>query len=103
MRTSQTTKSDGLAYGLVQSIVNEDRPGAGINTTVGDLGGNVDLMVRSAAQCGRSRRRIWSYFPELSVTGYPPRDLVEKPSFVERSERELERLAAETAALTCSL
>ena len=24
-------------------------------------------------------------FPELSVTGYPPRDLVEKPTFVERS------------------
>src|ERR1035438_6525673 len=38
-------------------------------------------------------------FPELSVTGYPPRDLVEKPTFVERSGQQLERLAAETAPL----
>ena len=32
-------------------------------------------------------------FPELSITGYPPRDLVEKPSFVERSEKAVEQLA----------
>ena len=41
-------------------------------------------------------------FPELSITGYPPRDLVEKPSFVERSEEHLQRLAAETADLLIS-
>ena len=38
-------------------------------------------------------------FPELAITGYPPRDLVEKPSFLERTEEQLARLAAETAAL----
>ncbi len=42
-------------------------------------------------------------FPELSITGYPPRDLVEKPSFVEGSERELERLARETSGLDLSV
>ncbi len=38
-------------------------------------------------------------FPELSVTGYPPRDLVEKPSFLVRSEQAVQQLAAETAHL----
>jgi NAD+ synthase/NAD+ synthase (glutamine-hydrolysing) len=41
-------------------------------------------------------------FPELSITGYPPRDLVEKPTFVECSEGQLQRLAAETADLPIS-
>jgi len=42
-------------------------------------------------------------FPELALTGYPPRDLVEKPSFLDASERELERLANETASLDLSV
>jgi len=69
---------------------------AQINPTVGDLSGNVDRMAEAAREAaGRNAELV--VFPELSVTGYPPRDLVEKPSFVERSERELERLAHETA------
>ena len=42
-------------------------------------------------------------FPELSITGYPPRDLVEKPSFIERSERAVEQLAETTKDLPVSL
>ena len=42
-------------------------------------------------------------FPELSVNGYPPRDLVEKESFLDRTQQELERLAAETADLNAVL
>jgi NAD+ synthase/NAD+ synthase (glutamine-hydrolysing) len=75
---------------------------AQINTTVGDLAGNVDRMVRAAHQAAGARANL-VVFPELSVTGYPPRDLVEKPTFVERSERQLERLAAETASLDLAL
>ena len=71
---------------------------AQINTTVGQLTGNVDRMILAAHQAAEARAQV-VVFPELSVTGYPPRDLVEKPTFVERSERELERLAAETAPL----
>jgi len=55
-------------------------------------------MIRAARQAADAGAGI-AVFPELSVTGYPPRDLVEKPSFVVRSVQELERLAAETAAL----
>jgi NAD+ synthase (glutamine-hydrolysing) len=75
---------------------------AQINPTVGDLSGNVDRMARAARDAaGRGAEVV--VFPELSISGYPPRDLVEKPSFVERNERELERLADETADLDLSV
>jgi NAD+ synthase (glutamine-hydrolysing) len=75
---------------------------AQINPTVGDFSGNVDRMARAARDAaGRGAEVV--VFPELSVTGYPPRDLVEKPSFLERSERELDRLARETADLDLSV
>jgi NAD+ synthase (glutamine-hydrolysing) len=66
---------------------------AQINTTVGDFAGNVERIARFARE-GASRGADLVVFPELAITGYPPRDLVEEPHFVERSERELERLAA---------
>ena len=65
---------------------------AQINTTVGDFAGNVDRIARFARE-GASRGAELVVFPELAITGYPPRDLVEEPHFVERSEREVERLA----------
>ncbi len=69
-----------------------------INTTVGDLAGNVDLMVAAARRAAGHGAEL-VVFPELSITGYPPRDLVEKQTFLERSEQQLERLAGETAGL----
>jgi NAD+ synthase (glutamine-hydrolysing) len=75
---------------------------AQINPTVGDLPGNVDLIAK-AARDAAARGADIAVFPELSITGYPPRDLVEKPSFLERSEQELERLASETADLDLSI
>jgi NAD+ synthase/NAD+ synthase (glutamine-hydrolysing) len=73
-----------------------------INPTVGDLAGNADLMVRCARQAAGARASL-VVFPELSVCGYPPRDLVEKPSFLEKTEKELHRLARETAGLSIDL
>jgi NAD+ synthase (glutamine-hydrolysing) len=72
------------------------------NTTVGDLQGNVDRMIQ-VAQDAASRGANLVVFPELSVTGYPPRDLVEKTSFLERAQQQLERLARETAGLDAAL
>ncbi len=69
-----------------------------IDTTVGDLAGNVGKMVRFAREASRRGAGLIA-FPELSVTGYPPRDLVEKPSFLAHSEEYLRRLAAEAAEL----
>ncbi len=71
---------------------------AQINPTVGDFPGNVDLMTRAARQAsGRGADVV--VFPELALTGYPPRDLVEKTSFLDRSEQELERFAQGIADL----
>ncbi len=64
---------------------------AQINTTVGDFAGNVDRIVsyaHRALDCGAHL----VVFPELALCGYPPRDLVEKPGFIARSEAEMERL-----------
>src|ERR1700744_5826621 len=73
-----------------------------INPTVGDLSGNIALMVRFARDAA-ARNAELIVFPELSITGYPPRDLVEKPSFIERSEAAVEQLAAATADLPLAL
>ena len=75
---------------------------AQINSTVGDLTGNADRMVCYAREAA-ARGAELVVFPELSLTGYPPRDLVEKPTFVDRTERELNRLAAETAGLNTTI
>ncbi len=69
-----------------------------INTTVGDLAGNVALATRFATEAA-SRGAHLIVFPELSVTGYPPRDLVEKRSFIGQSEAALAKLAEATAHL----
>src|SRR5580658_6691562 len=73
-----------------------------INPTVGDLSGNLSLMVGFAKDAA-ARNADLIVFPELSITGYPPRDLVEKPDFIERSEACVEQLAAETEDLPLSI
>ncbi len=65
---------------------------AQINTTVGDFPGNVEKIVKFA-QCARERDADLVVFPELALCGYPPRDLVERPEFLSRSEEEVKRLA----------
>ena len=75
---------------------------AQINPTIGDFATNARLIVQNAGEAARRGADV-VVFPELALTGYPPRDLVEKPSFLTRSEMELEKLAAETADLDLSL
>ena len=68
--------------------------GAQINPVVGDLDGNVERVLaayREAADLGAHL----VVFPELAVTGYPPEDLVFKPSFLAASRAAAERVAAQ--------
>jgi NAD+ synthase (glutamine-hydrolysing) len=65
---------------------------AQINTTVGDFAGNLDRILKYA-HCARERGADLVVFPELAICGYPPRDLVERPGFIRKSESELQRLA----------
>ena len=67
---------------------------AQFNPTVGDFAGNSRRMLDLAAQA-RSRGAHLAIFSELALCGYPPLDLVERPAFLERNQRELEILAGE--------
>jgi len=75
---------------------------AQINTTVGDLAGNkakiLDFYLR-AVQAGADV----VFFPELSTTGYPPRDLLLKKSFIKQNLESLSELAAATNKKTAML
>ncbi len=65
---------------------------AQINTTVGDFEGNVAKILQYAKMAVEGKADL-VVFPEMAVCGYPPRDLVEKQDFIERSEAELSRLS----------
>jgi NAD+ synthase (glutamine-hydrolysing) len=67
-----------------------------INTTVGDLDGNVRKMTEWSARATEGGADLVC-FPELAVTGYPPEDLVLRPAFVADNLEALEALARETA------
>jgi len=65
---------------------------AQINPTVGDFAGN-SVLIRRRAEEARGRGAELVVFTELCLCGYPPRDLVEKPSFLEHNRQALEALA----------
>jgi NAD+ synthase (glutamine-hydrolysing) len=75
-----------------------------INSTVGDFSGNAAKMIDFSHRARKAGAGL-ILFPELSVCGYPPRDLVERPTFVARNRESAERIAAETAgiAVICGL
>jgi len=75
---------------------------AQINTTVGDLDGNSAKILDFARQAERGGAEIVA-FPELALTGYPPRDLVEKDSFLDRTAEALHRVTQESAGFDVSL
>ncbi len=75
---------------------------AQINTTMGDLAGNAGRILDFARRASDLGADV-AVFPELALTGYPPRDLLEKPSFVERTGVELRSLAAATRGLGSAL
>jgi NAD+ synthase (glutamine-hydrolysing) len=75
-----------------------------INPTVGDFSGNAAKIIDFARRAQGAGAGL-ILFPELSVCGYPPRDLVERPAFVAKNRQTLDRIAAETngIAVICGL
>jgi len=71
---------------------------AQINTVVGDLDGNRDRILRRLAEAREEGAQL-VLFPELAITGYPPEDLLHRPSFIRAAERTLHEVAAETHGL----
>ena len=75
-----------------------------INPTVGDFSGNARKIIDYSRRA-QSHGAGLILFPELAVCGYPPRDLVERSSFVARNRETIDRIAAETRgiAVICGL
>src|SRR5450755_1694558 len=65
---------------------------AQVNTTVGDLAGNAELMVEWTRRAAARQAQI-VLFPEMSLTGYPVEDLALRTSFVEASITTLREVA----------
>jgi NAD+ synthase (glutamine-hydrolysing) len=66
---------------------------AQINTTVGDIWGNVEKMADTLEWATDSGAELLAY-PELTIPGYPPEDLLMRQSFIEENMRALHEFAA---------
>jgi NAD+ synthase (glutamine-hydrolysing) len=64
---------------------------AQINPTVGDFEGNVSKIIGYIEESGKAGAQI-VVFPELSITGYPPEDLLLKPQFIEDNLEALKKV-----------
>ncbi len=72
---------------------------AQLNSVVGDIDGNAE-RIRLRIEEARARGADLVLFPELALTGYPPEDLLLRPSFIHAAERALAALARETRDIT---
>ena len=71
---------------------------AQLNQTVGDFPGNADRIIGAARQAADLGVRVL-VTPELSLTGYPPEDLLLRDAFQRRSNEALDRIREATAPL----
>jgi NAD+ synthase (glutamine-hydrolysing) len=69
-----------------------------INPTVGDFSGNASKIVEFSHRARKAGADL-IIFPEMSVCGYPARDMVERPAFVARSQETIEKIAKDTAGI----
>ena len=75
---------------------------AQINTTVGDVWGNVEKMTAALQRAVEAGADLVAY-PELTVTGYPPEDLLMRPSFIQENLDGLAEFAkAVPEGITCA-
>jgi NAD+ synthase (glutamine-hydrolysing) len=72
---------------------------AQINPTVGDLEGNTEKIVHCIRRAEEHSAEIVA-FPELSVTGYPPEDLLLKPQFIKDNIDALKKIKEEVWDIT---
>ena len=58
---------------------------AQLNPTIGDIQGNLVRVEKTLARCSKDQPDL-VIFPELFLVGYPPRDLLERPAFIARTQ-----------------
>ena len=66
---------------------------AQFNSTVGDLTGNTDRIIEWIGRARTAGADLVA-FPELAITGYPPEDLLLKPSFIRDNLKARDRVVA---------
>jgi NAD+ synthase (glutamine-hydrolysing) len=72
---------------------------AQVNPTVGDLQGNARLVRKYIRKAKKVAADIVA-FPELVLTGYPPEDLLLKPSLTDLNRKMLNQIIPETQGIT---
>lgn len=65
---------------------------AQINTTIGDFEGTLAKVERFVDEAKKQKAGL-IVFPELTATGYPPRDLVEIPEFIDKNLDTLHKIS----------
>ena len=63
-----------------------------INPVVGDVSGNVDQIIKAAEQARDELHADLVVFPELTLTGYPPEDLLHRPGLIKRADKGIAKL-----------
>jgi len=69
-----------------------------INSSVGDFEGNRAKIINGIKK-GRERSARMVIFPELAISGYPPKDLLHKRVFLEKNRDILEEIVAQTEGI----
>jgi len=84
-----------MTSGTVNPVsTNEIRVAAAqVNTTVGDIDGNTRL-IEKWIKLSQDQQAELVAFPELTITGYPPEDLVLYDNFITANKIALSRIAA---------
>jgi NAD+ synthetase len=72
---------------------------AQINPTVGDIAGNVEKILLHVGRAKELGAQL-VIFPELCLTGYPPRDLLERPAFIEQNIQALGEMATKVKEIS---
>ena len=76
---------------------------AQLNLLVGDIDGNRDRVIMAATAARDGQAADLLVFPELTLTGYPPEDLLLRPELTERTQAALTRIAVETRGIALIL
>ncbi|OHB50754.1 MAG: NAD+ synthase [Planctomycetes bacterium GWF2_39_10] len=72
---------------------------AQINQTVGDFQNNIE-KIRLTIDHARSKNADLVVFPELAITGYPPKDFLDIPAFVDENLKALEKITRSVSGIS---
>lgn len=72
---------------------------AQINPLVGDIESNIDKIIQYSTHARDRLKADICVFPELTVTAYPPEDLLFREDFIDAANRALDSIAAQTKGI----